>query len=681
MISHLPIPLSSSKDTNRRDNDCNGEHIGKSSKDSQQHLSISPSSPSYLICNGLRYAIPYDSISQGIQIKDKFVDHPLTLTLATMFRRHRGTQPIEESTKHWSKEIQEGRVEIRHHKKPTPKKNEQQRHHQHLGDTPSNRNEAEHIKSYDWIKASLQDVVTHRMLVRFIQHVHELVVPASSGLLDPIKILWESEDHLAIFKPGGIATTDENVGQNQEGQSHRGVNSLLQILMDQMNQRNDVATDASGPPPPLSGTSKDNEKTGYPNKSKNKKLNLNLTPAHRLDKPVSGVLLLGKTPGKAATLMRQIQLAEKEGSDGDEGHVAGCTSTKSWKPSTRSRKVYLARVKRHIESIPLVLRKRDDVSKDQASVACYSKLNENGRDGETIIENVSSRKEFPADTFYVEAELGWNSKQKRAYVLSKNDADGQYQRRKASLAGSVKKEKKRVHEAERRMPKKQRQKEARGDKSAVVDSIVSQPTAMETTTEKPKFHTTRFRRLSSNGGMETDMDGTTLIECCPLTGTRHQIRAHLAAIGWPIANDTIYLREKTYHTENNDLNDGASAPAAQNATTHQPTKEEQLFAYIDDDHGTLKKALCSHTRPWCTKCQWTMRMLSSQKSASNQVVRSNGKDEDEEVTTSSPPSQVQLRRHGILVAGPIWLHSWRYVLPSIGIDVTAPVPDWAKMCA
>ena len=46
---------------------------------------------------------------------------------------------------------------------------------------------------------------------------------------------------------------------------------------------------------------------------------------------------------------------------------------------------------------------------------------------------------------------------------------------------------------------------------------------------------TRFRLL------ERLQDGTALIEAVPETGRTHQIRLHLAAMGFPIQNDPLYL--------------------------------------------------------------------------------------------------------------------------------------------
>ncbi|MBX3055405.1 MAG: RluA family pseudouridine synthase [Anaerolineae bacterium] len=48
---------------------------------------------------------------------------------------------------------------------------------------------------------------------------------------------------------------------------------------------------------------------------------------------------------------------------------------------------------------------------------------------------------------------------------------------------------------------------------------------------------TRYRTL-------TNYDGYTLVECHPLTGRTHQIRVHMAYIGFPIVGDNVYGRAR-----------------------------------------------------------------------------------------------------------------------------------------
>ena len=61
--------------------------------------------------NGWRYALPVEAV-QETRIKAKLAGAALLQTLATMFRRQRGKQPIEEASVYWQKQIAEERVEL-----------------------------------------------------------------------------------------------------------------------------------------------------------------------------------------------------------------------------------------------------------------------------------------------------------------------------------------------------------------------------------------------------------------------------------------------------------------------------------------------------------------------------------------------------------------------------------------
>ena len=123
-----------------------------------------------------------------------------------------------------------------------------------------------------------------------------------------------------------------------------------------------------------------------------------------------------------------------------------------------------------------------------------------------------------------------------------------------------------------------------------------------------------------------------LVRCDLETGHRHQIRAHLAYLGTPIANDTDY---------------GGTTPAA--------GKLRRILS--DDTRGTLERALthASVWREWCPKCIWARDAL--RREASGKL---------------SEPMP--------LVGQSIWLHALRYSFPTLGITINAPEPDFMQGC-
>lgn len=236
--------------------------------------------------------------------------------------------------------------------------------------------------------------------VQIVRHVHERVVPAVT-----VRVLFENESMLAIDKPVGIATIGETMGAN----------SLMGIVRRQ---------------------------TGY----------FGVEPGHRLDKPVSGVLLLGKSRRQAARLLDKIQKKDMV------------------------EKVYVARVQRQ----------QGIFQKCRSACTDYRGVQFDGE--QQTLDGGASGDEFPEEEFTVAAAIGWRSAESKAYVHS----DG------------------------------------------AVCSEGSDAAALAVT---------HFRRLNVNGPALPD--GTVLVACRPKTGQRHQIRVHLAHIGWPIANDSLYGTQRS----------------------------------------------------------------------------------------------------------------------------------------
>jgi len=64
--------------------------------------------------------------------------------------------------------------------------------------------------------------------------------------------------------------------------------------------------------------------------------------------------------------------------------------------------------------------------------------------------------------------------------------------------------------------------------------------------EGGKMARTRFRLLEERVEVEGLDYEFSLLECCPVTGRTHQIRVHLAALGFPIVGDRLYSGRKKY---------------------------------------------------------------------------------------------------------------------------------------
>jgi len=440
-------------------------------------------------------------------------------------------------------------------------------------------------------------MVCKGMSIRMRQHVHESVV------LDVrLCVLGQTEEWVAIDKPAGISTVDERSG---------GVNSLMTLVNEELSRKKHS----------LSTNSTTNDDNDSGDDALNNKKNLKLQPAHRLDKPVSGVLLIGKSPGKAAMLLREIQQAAK-GGKGDSNHQ---------RSSGGVEKVYIARVRRNPASRELVHATGIKIS--------TSTDNDNDNDNDT-------NDNFP-EQLTVEAELGWDNRNRRAVVVTPKVTAERISHKQASLDGMQ-----RVYNRKR----KGHELRMIHNKGHLDDENTHNNNETNNPPPNVLIHTTKFRRLEEKS---QPRDGTILVECRPITGQRHQIRAHLAAISWPIANDVVYGGVVV----DDNIVEMSSAPAT-----------SFLSPYVDDAAGTLQKQLGSPNfrREWCTKCKWTMNMLSS-----SPTTAANNHKYTTTVVAKGDKKIHSTARRSLYIDRGIWLHSHRYVLPKAGIDLVAPLPDWA----
>ena len=511
----------------------------------EQDLS-SPSDSQFVICRGLRYAAPYEQWSVATFFKPRYTGQSLAQALGSMFRRQRGEQDLGEATAYWAKEIKNhDRIRIRPAKQ-----------------SPTDAWTWQTAKDPDW-------KVTKGASVRIRNHVHEKVVAVNEG---GIQILVETPRFLAINKPGGVATVDEVTGG--------GTNSLVTLL-------EEVLAHQAGD-------------------SRQKLSRSKLTPAHRLDKPVSGVLWWGQTASQAARLLELI-------------------SQKSSRDDSGCRKIYIARCQPSscgdmAIDLPEKVRIEPSLEDVQDTSGRYPKM-------------------LPSDRCVkVTAELRWNHSVRRSVPCTTDECATRLAHRAAVQRGQAQK---RAHkEAKRR--EWEGKSDTAGDNTAgsidgdkIMNSTASENAVRYLSTTMP--HTTKLRRLGP-----PLPDGSILVACQPVTGARHQIRAHLALLGWPIVNDTVYGGVRG--------------------------SEEQQLAYVDDEYGTLRSFLGrpDRIRNWCPTCHWVQQMLCH--AVAEKDFRENGT-VNEKVRSLYQP---------IVLEPSIWLHSYRYIIPAADLDATAPLPPWAE---
>ncbi|KAJ3190632.1 RNA pseudouridylate synthase domain containing protein 2 [Irineochytrium annulatum] len=167
---------------------------------------------------------------------------------------------------------------------------------------------------------------------------------------------------------------------------------------------------------------------------------------------------------------------------------------------------------------------------------------------------------------------------------------------------------------------------------------------------------TEFERLSYNGI-------TSVVRCKPITGRTHQIRVHLQYLGHPIADDPLYCTD-------------AWGPEM-GAFGHVDGTPDDVIARLKDTCFPLQSELG----------QRAPSPTSFDEQPPVPVYPPPGPDDLMPTAVEGktmrfgdfPCVECGVRRLDPLVDQQrIFLHSWRYKIPSLGLDVETERPDWAE---
>lgn len=130
-----------------------------------------------------------------------------------------------------------------------------------------------------------------------------------------------------------------------------------------------------------------------------------------------------------------------------------------------------------------------------------------------------------------------------------------------------------------------------------VDYATAVPVPTDTSDGLKPAHTT-FLSLSYDSKSDT-----TLVEARLHSGRRHQIRAHLASIGHPIANDSLYA------TRSNDLSSMSDHLCAESAQVTKPTSDRSALPVNGIRDLVAKHRAAHRSAPWCQYCDQAIAYL------------------------------------------------------------------------
>lgn len=158
---------------------------------------------------------------------------------------------------------------------------------------------------------------------------------------------------------------------------------------------------------------------------------------------------------------------------------------------------------------------------------------------------------------------------------------------------------------------------------------------------------TSFKLLSRN-----KEKGTSIVECQPRTGRTHQIRIHLAHLGYPIVNDPLYGNRSSH--ENFALSAG-SAEDPLSITLDHP-------AFLDD-------ALVNESRQTYLACNWSQHSLKQHGRHLSCL------EEGQSLSCTNCPQVANLKNVEVQQMF-IHLHALKYESNSWAFEV--PLPHWAQ---
>ncbi|KAL4434182.1 hypothetical protein ABPG75_000623 [Micractinium tetrahymenae] len=304
--------------------------------------------------------------------------------------------------------------------------------------------------------------------MRHFIHRHEPPVPAG-----PIHVVGASADMVAVCKPAGMPV-------HVAGQYRK--NTVLGVLTA---ERPDL-----GP----------------------------LFPVHRLDKPVSGLLLFARSAEAAAALCRKIEGREVE-------------------------KVYVARVLGRFPEGTVVA----DVPLDWDPVANMASAVPEAAQAALAGQHAAQQQNGPAavdgadgasqEQAAQQAEQAGQPQQEAQQPAAQVAAQQQLAEQAAEQQqqGDADTELSKVAERRQRKQQKRARKAAKAERQAAAAAAAAAASANKSSKGAPKPSLTEFKLLSvAEDGL------TSIVECRPRTGRTHQIRVHLQYLGHPIANDTQY---------------------------------------------------------------------------------------------------------------------------------------------